>query len=114
MERNASVRSRSFSLFFGLQADSLTRPLIDGHHCPRGPTCSRQHCAFNDDVSLILSQPLPSLADPPLFSSQQHRVVPTPRPTLRRRPSFVVSAQQAQLSQISQISQLQQLSSRRF
>ncbi|GAA5826414.1 hypothetical protein JCM5353_008864 [Sporobolomyces roseus] len=68
---------------------------IYGHHCPRGPTCSRQHCAFNDD---------------------QHRVVPTPRPTLRRRPSFgvAVQQQQQQQQQLSQISQIQQLSSRRF
>ncbi|GAA6064644.1 hypothetical protein JCM10212_004486 [Sporobolomyces blumeae] len=39
---------------------------IYGHFCPRGPSCSRQHCAFNDE---------------------QHRVVPSPRPVLRRRTS---------------------------
>lgn len=33
--------SRVASIIFG----------TDGHHCPRGPTCSRQHCAFNDEVN---------------------------------------------------------------
>ncbi|GAA5859171.1 hypothetical protein JCM1840_003786 [Sporobolomyces johnsonii] len=37
---------------------------IYGHYCPRGPSCGRQRCAFNDD---------------------QHRIVPTSRPILRRR-----------------------------
>ncbi|GAA5990259.1 hypothetical protein JCM5350_000443 [Sporobolomyces pararoseus] len=54
---------------------------IYGHHCPRGPTCSRQHCAFNDE---------------------QHRVVPTPRPTLRRRTSFVSVNPHSQIFQQQQ------------
>ncbi|GAA5953864.1 hypothetical protein JCM3765_000672 [Sporobolomyces pararoseus] len=54
---------------------------IYGHHCPRGPTCSRQHCAFNDE---------------------QHRVVPTPRPTLRRRTSFVSVNPHSQILQQQQ------------
>ncbi|GAA5900619.1 uncharacterized protein JCM6883_002902 [Sporobolomyces salmoneus] len=53
---------------------------IYGHHCPRGPTCSRQHCAFN---------------------AEQHRVVPTPRPTLRRRSSFVSTGPYSPLDQQS-------------
>ncbi|GAA6001149.1 hypothetical protein JCM10207_007432 [Rhodosporidiobolus poonsookiae] len=37
---------------------------IYGHVCPRGPSCGRERCGFNDE---------------------QHRVVPSPRPVLRRR-----------------------------
>ncbi|GAA5890268.1 hypothetical protein JCM6882_008776 [Rhodosporidiobolus microsporus] len=37
---------------------------IYGHYCPRGPSCGRERCGFNDE---------------------QHRVVPSPRPIVRRR-----------------------------
>ncbi|GAA6026841.1 hypothetical protein JCM8097_005900 [Rhodosporidiobolus ruineniae] len=37
---------------------------IYGHTCPRGPSCGRERCGFNDE---------------------QHKVIPTPRPVLRRR-----------------------------
>ncbi|GAA5951796.1 hypothetical protein JCM8115_005243 [Rhodotorula mucilaginosa] len=37
---------------------------IFGHFCPRGPTCGRERCSFDDS---------------------QHRALPTPRPVVRRR-----------------------------
>ncbi|BGP14039.1 hypothetical protein JCM10213_005623 [Rhodosporidiobolus nylandii] len=37
---------------------------IYGHVCPRGPACGRERCGFNDE---------------------QHRVIPAPRPVVRRR-----------------------------
>jgi len=48
---------KSLSTFFelgisrGKKTHSSFSRFLDGHHCPRGPTCSRQHCAFNDEVS---------------------------------------------------------------
>ncbi|GAA5829532.1 hypothetical protein JCM11251_000194 [Rhodosporidiobolus azoricus] len=37
---------------------------IYGHHCPRGPSCGRDRCGFNDE---------------------QHLIIPSPRPAVRRR-----------------------------